>query len=150
MIGAGVGAPLPTAPQAARPAAATISNAKSSNGARRLARPPNALSQIPAKANTMNAIPYIGKAAVPNPCGERIWDAAVYGVVATESVTVWGVAPGVIVADGAKEAAAPAGSGDTLNTTGSENAPFEGDSVKGKFAVWPGVTGVGEVAGVTE
>jgi hypothetical protein len=99
----------------------------------------------------MNAKPYIGKAPVPKPRGQEAADAAVYGVVVMESVTVCGVAPGVIVADGAKEAAAPGGSGvTTLNNTGSENAPFDGDSVKEKFAVLPGKIGLGEPDGVTE
>jgi len=77
----------------------------------------------------------------------------VCGIVVIESVTVCGVAPGVIVADGAKEVVVPAGSGgtgDTLNITGSENAPFEGETVSAKFAVCPAVTEVAELGGVTE
>ena len=98
----------------------------------------------------MNAGPNIGKAGGLNPLGP-VPDATVYGVVVMERVTVWDVAPGVIVADGENEAAAPVGSGVTaLKTTGSENAPFEGDNVKGKVAVPPDVTGGVELGGITE
>ena len=56
----------------------------------------------------------------------------------------------MIVADGAKEAVAPAGSGDALNVTGLENVPFKDETVKAKFAVRPAVTEVGELGAVTE
>jgi hypothetical protein len=79
-------------------------------------------------------------------------EAAVCGVVVMERVTVCGVAPGVIVADGAKESVAPAGrgvNGDTLNKTGLENVPFEDETVKAKFAVFPAETGGSVLGGVT-
>lgn len=80
-------------------------------------------------------------------------DPAVCGVVVISSVTVFGLAPGVTVADGEKEADAPAGNGvdgDKLNVTGLGNVPFDGDRVKTKFAVCPAVTGGDELGGVTE
>ena len=69
-----------------------------------------------------------------------------------ESVTICGVVPGVIVADGAKEAVAPAGngvSGDMLNVTRLENAPSVDATVNTKFAVWPAETGGSELGGIT-
>ena len=56
----------------------------------------------------------------------------------------------MIVADGAKEAVAPAGSGDALNITGLKNVPFRDEMVKAKFAVPPAVTEVGELGAFTE
>jgi hypothetical protein len=80
-----------------------------------------------------------------------IVDAAVCAFVAIESVTVCGEAPGVIGPDGAKEAAAPAGSGvDRLNVTGSENVPCEGEMVKANVAVCPAVTEIDELCEATE
>jgi hypothetical protein len=84
-----------------------------------------------------------------DPCGKLIVDAAVCAVVVMESATGCGVAPGVIVADGEKEAVAPAGSPDTLNVTGLENVPFEEETVNAKFAVCPASTGGAELGGVT-
>lgn len=77
-------------------------------------------------------------------------DVSVCGMVATESITVWGTAPGVTVADGEKEAVAPAGSVDTPNVTGSEKVPCEDETVRANIAVCPAVTGGVELGGETE
>jgi hypothetical protein len=84
--------------------------------------------------------------------GKLIADETVCGVVAIESVTGCGVAPGVIVADGAKEAVVPAGKGgdwDTPNVTGLENVPSMDETVKAKVAVCPAAIGGVELGGVT-
>jgi len=72
------------------------------------------------------------------------------GIVVIESVTICGVAPGVIVADGAKEGFASVGMPDALNITELENVPFEDETVKAKFAVCPAVIEVVELGAVTE
>ena len=66
-----------------------------------------------------------------------------------ERVTEAGLLPGVIVADGVNEAVAPEGSADALKLTGLENVPFEGDTVKPKFAVCPAVTVGDELGALT-
>jgi hypothetical protein len=123
--------PVPTALQAASPTAATNNNARSNCGTRRCTRPPEARRQNPARTNAIPARNNTDKARW-EPCGKLTVEAAMCGAVVMASVTVCFVAPGVIVADGAKEAVAPAGSGDTLNVTGSENVPFEGNRVNGR------------------
>lgn len=141
--------PDPTAPQATSPAAATSNNTNRSCGARHRTRPPEARSKSPARPITVPNRQSNGKTG-QDPRGEKVVDAVVCGVVVIESVTVCGVPPGVIVADDANEAVAPAGRGDTLNVTGLENVPFEGDTVKANIAVCPAVTGGVELGGVTE
>jgi hypothetical protein len=69
--------------------------------------------------------------------------------VAIERVTEVGLLPGVIVADGENKAVVPGGSAETLNVTGLENVPFEGDTVRPKLAVWPAVTGGDELGALT-
>lgn len=52
-------------------------------------------------------------------------------MVAIVSVTVWGVLPGVTVADGVNKEAVPGGNCVvTANTTGFPNVPFVGAIVK--------------------
>jgi len=63
---------------------------------------------------------------------------------------ICGVAPGVMVADGAKEAVAPAGNAEILNVTGSEKLPFAGEMVNVNFAVCPAVIGGLEMGELTE
>lgn len=70
-------------------------------------------------------------------------------VVAMESVTICEAEPGVIVADGSKEAVVPAGRVDTLKVTGLENVPLVGETVRGKLALCPAVTEGVELGGVT-
>jgi len=78
---------------------------------------------------------------------------AVGAVVEMESVTDCGEAPGVIVTEGAKDAAAPAGNsveGETRNVTGFVNALSTGDTVNEKFAVCPALTETSGVLGTTK
>jgi hypothetical protein len=71
-------------------------------------------------------------------------------VVAIESISVFGVAPGMIVADGANDAVAPTGNADTLNVTGFGYVPFEEESVNAKLAVCPAVIAWGETGPASE
>ena len=59
-----------------------------------------------------------------NPRGNSQEGANECAVVEIESVTLIGVLPGVIVAEGENVAVAPAGSPEAVNVTGLENAPF--------------------------
>jgi hypothetical protein len=79
--------PVPTAPQATRPAVATISNANSSCGARRCTRTPEARSESPARANAMPAKQTNGKTG-RDVRGKKVVETAVCGIVAIDSVTV--------------------------------------------------------------
>jgi hypothetical protein len=75
--------------------------------------------------------------------------AAERAVVEIARVTLCEVTPGVIVAEGVKEAFAPMGSGERLNVTGLVNVPLEDDTVNEKLAVCPAVTGADELVVVT-
>ena len=143
--------PLPTAPQAIRPVAATISNANSIPGARRRIWPAHAPLHSTARLNNTPVTPSNCKDG-EDPLGKIILDAAVCGFVAIESVTVCGAAPGVIVADGAKEIVVPAGMGvdwDTPNVIGLVNVPSIDETTKANVAVCPAVIGGLELGGVT-
>ena len=76
-------------------------------------------------------------------------EAVVRAVVLIVSVTTCEVVPGVTVADGENEAAAPAGSPETEKVMGLEKVPFEGTTVRLKTAGWPAVTVAEEVGVVT-
>jgi hypothetical protein len=80
-------------------------------------------------------------------------EAAEWGVVEMERVTICADAPGVTGFAGANAAFVPAGSGvawDMLNVTGSGNVPFEGERVNANVAVPPALTGGNEVGAVNE
>jgi hypothetical protein len=143
--------PAPTSLQATNPEASANNNTNRICGAKRRMRQPevqNASAQI-ARANASATSIDCKDKPRPNH-GE--WSAvdSVCAVVEIESVTIFGVAPGVIVADGVKEAVAPAGNADRLNVTGSENVPFNGETVSAKFAICPAEMGGDELGGVTE
>jgi len=76
-------------------------------------------------------------------------DAAVCGVVVIVSVTGCEVAPGVMVADGAKEAVAYAGSPVAVKVMGLANVPFEGPTIRLNLAGSPAFTVAEEVGAVT-
>lgn len=71
------------------------------------------------------------------------------GVVAIVSITLCEVAPGVIGADGVKEAVGPAGDTVAVNLMGLENVPLEGVTVRLKTPDCPAFTVSEEVEGVT-
>jgi len=143
--------PVPTAPQATRPEAATISNANSIPGARRRIRTTHAMRHSTTRLNTTPAV-HSNRKSGEDPLGKFILDASVCGVVVIESVTVCGAAPGVIVADGANEGIVPAGrevAGDTPNVTGLANVPSIVETTSAKVAVRPAVIGGVKLGGVT-
>ena len=99
--------------------------------------------------STMIHIREAGKVGIV-PRGETGRLAAECAVVEIESVTVCGVAPGVIVAEGENVADVPAGKGGAaVNVTGLANVPYEGDTINAKLAVCPAVTGGKELGGLT-
>ena len=73
---------------------------------------------------------------------------AVCGIVVIVSVTGCEVAPGVIVADGEKEAVAFKGSPVTVNETVFKYVPLDGATVKLKTAGCPAFTVAEEVGAV--
>lgn len=124
-------APFPTTPHAAIPAAVTNRNDKSRRGAKRLTRPPEATNTNPVRAISIPATSGNGRIG-SEPWGGFVVEAAEWGVVVMERVTICEDAPGVTGFVGAKVAFAPAGSGvagEMLSVTGSENMPFEGERV---------------------
>ena len=70
--------------------------------------------------------------------------------VMTTNVTVVGLAPGVIVAEGENVAVVPVGRPVAVNVMGLENVPFKGATIRLKSAGCPAATEVCEVGGVTE
>ena len=149
--GGEVDVPPPAAPQATIPASIPRSRTRITCGTKRLTRFADAKSAIPTSAAAANSV----KNSFPVGYGgwrEEIAELTVRGVVAIESDSVFAAVPGVTVAAGAKEAAAPVGSwdADTLSVTVFENAPPEGDTIRVKSAICPALMGGLEIETVTE